>query len=256
MVKALSEELVAVITGGGKGIGKSIAQELAKTGAHIVICARNEDDLKKVCEDIRRSNGKCDYNVVDVTSKQDVEKFVESVIMKYGRIDVLVNNAGFANGKKYIESVTDDEYENYFETNVHSVFYFLRKVIPEMKSQNSGLIINVSSQSGLHASPIMPIYSANKFAIEAFTEAVAKEFEESGCNAKCIAICPSGVNTEMRVKLFGLEDAKLQQSPDVVGKVVSDIVLTKIDVPNGANVHIRNGSVAKIDDVLYDWRSK
>jgi 3-oxoacyl-[acyl-carrier protein] reductase len=185
---------------------------------------------------------------VDVTKERDVKKFIDSVVKANGRIDVLVNNAGAAHPKKPVEAISVKDYEQCMHTNVDSVFYFLQAVVPLMKKQGSGIIINISSGAGRKGHPGMSVYSASKFAVQGFTEAVAKELENTG--VKCIALCPGGVNTQMRAALFGKEDAAKQQSPHAVAKILRDILLGKINVPNGADVHVRDGSITAINDNL------
>ncbi len=239
------EQKIAIITGGSTGIGKSIAEVLAKEGAQVIICARNEDNLKGVCKAIISDNGKCEYYVVDVKEKKQIEKFLDDIITTYGRIDILVNSAGWTNKTKYIEDVTDEEYENIFKTNVDSIFYFVREILPVMKKQDSGIIINMSSGAGKKSNPILPIYSASKFALQGLTAAIGKEVKELNTNVSCVSICPAGVNTRMRDELFN--DAESQQSPEVIANIVRDILTGKLNVPNGGSVSVKNGEITSID---------
>lgn len=242
------KDKVVIITGGGRGLGKSFAENLAREGAKIVICSRSEDELSNTCEGISKAGGKCDYSIVDVTNASQVERFVDSVLSSYGRIDILINNSGYVTQRDSIENITDEEYVKYFHTNVDSVFYFLRKVIPIMKKYDDGFIINISSSAGKRANSLFPVYSATKFAVQAFTESVGKDL--AGTNVRCIAVCPGGVNTAMRAKIFGDEDAKRQQSPEVIAGIVKDILIGKVIVPNGGDIEIRDGKVVAISDTL------
>ena len=242
------KDKVIIVTGAGRGIGKSLAEVLSHEGAKIFICSRNKEELKKVKEKIINEGGKCEYFVIDVTKKNQVDQFIDNILAIHKRIDIIINNAGYVSKERLIEDISDIEYETYFRTNVTSIFYFLRKVIPIMKKQNSGIILNISSAAGKKGSPKLSVYSASKFAVQGFTESVAKELART--NISCIAVCPGGVNTQMRAKVYGKEDAEMQQNPYVVANILRDVLAGKIEVPNGADIHIRDGKVTVINDNL------
>ena len=222
-----------------------MAKVLAKENNKIIICSRNEKELDTVRGEVSKAGGMCEFYTADVTKKNDVEVFVDNIMNSHGRVDVLINNAGWSNEKKLVENISDEEYEKSFRTNVDSVFYFLRKVVPLMKRKNEGMIINISSGAGKGGHPGLSVYSASKFAVHGFTQSVARELE--GTNVRCIAICPGGMNTEMRAKIFGKEDAEKQQSPESVAEIVRDVILGVIQVPNGGDVQIRDGKVVGIN---------
>ncbi|MBI4009975.1 MAG: SDR family oxidoreductase [Candidatus Aenigmarchaeota archaeon] len=239
---------VAVITGGGKGFGKELSKAIAEEGSYVIICSRNRDDLKNVCNEIISNGGKCDYFVLDVTDKKQVEKFVDKVITKYKKIDILINNAGYVNQLEGIEKISDKEFDNCFKANVYSIFHLLKKVVPIMRKQSNSMIINISSMAGKRGVPNLAAYSASKFAVLGLTQSVAKELKDSGIF--CIAVCPGGMSTEMRTKAFGWEDAKKQQSPQYVANVVKDVLMGKIKVPHGGDIVIRNGKITAINAPL------
>lgn len=241
---------VVVITGASQGLGAAFAETLAAEGAKVVICARGKSRLDSVCKSIEKKGGSCSSYVVDVTSSREVNGFVNKVIKEYGRIDVLVNNAGAVHKFSNIEKITDDEYALCMRTNVDSVFNFLKAVVPLMKRQKSGVIVNVSSGAGKRAHANLSVYAASKFAVEAFTQAVARELEGSGSSVGCIALCPSGINTGMRAAVFGKEDAAKQQSPESVAAVLRDVLSGKLRVPNGGDVFIREGKATEVKDNL------
>ena len=236
---------IAVITGGGKGLGKELAKLFSAEGSTVVICSRSANDLKNVCNEIVGAGGKCEYFVVDVTSKQQVDKFIDKVLSSHGRIDVLVNNAGYATKWKGIEQNTEEEFETCFRTNVYSIFYFLKKIVPIMRGQNSGAIVNISSMAGKRGIPNLAAYCASKFAVVGLTQSVAKELKDT--DALCISVCPGGMSTEMRAKIFGVEDAEKQQSPQYVANVIKDVLLGRIKVPNGGDIIIRYGEITAIN---------
>jgi len=236
---------IAVITGGSKGLGKELAKFFSAEGSTVVICSRSANDLKSVCNEIVGAGGKCEYFVVDVTNKKRVDKLIDKVLSSHGRVDVLVNNAGYATKWKGIEKNTEGEFETCFRTNVYSIFYFLKKIVPIMRRQNSGSIINISSMAGKRGIPNLAAYCASKFAVVGLTQSVAKELKDT--DVLCISVCPGGMSTEMRSKIFGLEDAKKQQSPQYVANVIKDVLLGKIKVPNGGDIIIRHGKIMAIN---------
>jgi len=242
------ENSVVVITGASGGIGAAFAEAIAAAGANVVLCSRNEAALSSECAEIKKGKRACSFSVVDVTKKAQVKSFIDKVIKDHGRLDCLINNAGAIHPKKPIESLSEEEYQACMATNTDGVFYFLQAVVPVMKKQNQGIIINISSGAGKKGYPGLSAYSASKFAVQGLTESVAKELESTP--VRCIAICPGGVNTPMRAAVFGQEDAARQQSAVAVAEIVRDIILGKVKVPNGADVQIRNGTVTAVNDNL------
>ena len=241
---------VVVITGASRGLGAAFAESLAAEGAKVVICARDKAGLASVCKSIEKKGCACSSYIVDVTSSKEVNSFVSKVIKAHGRIDVLVNNAGAVHKFSPVEKISEEEYARCMRTNVDSVFHFLKAAIQHMKKRNSGVVVNVSSGAGKRAHANLSVYAASKFAVEAFTQAVARELEQEGSAVGCIALCPSGINTGMRAAVFGKEDVGKQQSPDSVAAVLRDVLLGKVKVPNGGDVFIREGKVTEVRDNL------
>lgn len=251
VVKPVSlKDSVVVVTGASRGLGAALAETLAAEGAKVVICARDKAALSAVCRKISGKGGGCYDSVVDVTDPSAVSAFVVDVVKKFGRIDVLINNAGSVHKFNDIEKISNAEYEACMRTNVDSVFHFLKAVVPVMKKQGSGTIVNVSSSAGKRAHAGLSVYAASKFAVEALTQATARELEREGSAVSCFALCPSGINTGMRAAVFGKEDAGKQQSPESVALVLRDVLLGKVKVPNGGDVIIRQGSVTEVKDNL------
>jgi len=236
---------VVVITGGGKGLGKELSKVLAEEGSKVVICSRNKDELSKICREIANKNGFCEYFVTDITEKSQVDRFINDIITKHKKIDVLINNAGYVHNWEAVEDITEDELESSFKTNVYSIFYFLKRVKPIMKKQNEGAIINISSMAGKRGVPNLSAYSASKFAVIGLTQAVAKELKDTG--VYCISVCPGGMNTGMREKVFGAVDAQKQQDPKFVANVIKDVLYGRIKVPHGGDIVIRHGKVDSIN---------
>ncbi len=237
---------IAIITGAGKGLGEDTARVLAAEGAKVIVCSRNKNDLIKVCHDISSKGGYCEYSVVDVTSESKVNKFIDQIIKRHKKIDIIINNAGYVNKWEPIEKNTPEDFDACFKTNLYSIFYFMKKALPIMKKQKEGAIINISSFAGKRGVPNIAAYSASKFAVIGLTQSVAKESKES--NIYCISVCPGGMDTQMRVKLLGNEDAHKQQSPEFVAGVIRDILVGKTKVPNGGDIVIRHGEITSINE--------
>ena len=140
-----SNNKIAIVTGGGKGIGKAIAETLGENGFHVIIAGRGKKELAETCAGIQNGGGICEWTLLDVTKDETVKKFISKVNASQKHIDVLINNAGWCPMRKPIEEFSNKELTQTFETNVYSIFYFLRAVLPIMKKQKSGTIINISS---------------------------------------------------------------------------------------------------------------
>lgn len=234
---------IVIITGGSRGLGETLAYSLAKERATIIICALEKEGLKRVCNTVTNQGGVCDYAHVDITKKTEVKKFISGVLKKYKKIDILINNAGWAGNLKSIEDTTDTEYEKSIATNLTGLFYFLRATLPGMKKQRKGTIITVTSTAGTSAHPLAPIYSAAKFAARGLMQATAKSIIDSGAPIKTIIIAPAGINTQMRAGLFGKKDAAKQQSPEAVAGIIKDILIKKILATHGEEFEIKNGKI-------------
>ncbi len=235
---------VAIVTGASRGLGAAIAEAFSAEGASVAICSSSKESLEAECKKLGSS---CFSELVDVRNEADVRRFVKNVIKRFGRIDILVNNAGVINKKMPLEEVSSDDYKSSMNVNVDSVFFFMKEVIPFMKKANKGIIVNISSGAGKRAHPGLAVYSASKFAVQGFTEAAAKELEQT--SIKCIAILPGGINTVMRSSVFGEEDAKKQQSPQVVASIIRDIINGKPEVKTGSSVHVRQGKIIEISEL-------
>jgi NAD(P)-dependent dehydrogenase (short-subunit alcohol dehydrogenase family) len=177
----------AIVTGGGTGIGKAIALELASAGADIAICSRNVQNIEKVRDEIIALGRDSIAISMDVRVKEDVANMVQQVIDEFGRIDILVNNAGI-NRPRPVLDLTEDIWNLIFETNLKGLFYCTQAVAKYMVKQRYGKIINISSTAALGANePGQAAYAASKSGVNAFTKACAREFGPYGINVNAIA---------------------------------------------------------------------
>lgn len=202
----------AIVTGAGKGIGRAIALGLAESGADVALAARTESDLSEVATEIRGLGRRAIALPTDVSDSTQVDALVESTIEEFGKIDVLVNNAGINLRLPLVplpESVpdwilvsrtpdtpiTDAEWDRLMATNLNGVMYGCRAVAPHMLKRGGGKIINVSSIQGKRAVPYYLAYNVSKAAVDMFTRVLALEWAEHGIQVN--AICPGAYETEM-----------------------------------------------------------
>ena len=186
---------IAIITGGGSGIGLAIAEKFVQHNLFTIIIGRDEVKLSKAKKQLGEL---CDTCVFDLNNLSLLPDLVQNIIEKYGRIDVLVNNAGI-NMKKDFTEVTDEDFQKIIQTNVTAVFAMSREVVKCMLEKNiRGSIINISSMASQYGIPKVIAYTASKSAIEGMTRAMASELSPKGIRINCIA--PGFIATDMSAK--------------------------------------------------------
>ncbi len=165
------KEKVAVVTGGTKGIGRAIAEALAREGVNVCVGARSLDEVKQTVRELESIEGVSATGAAcDVRVSEECDALIAHAVEELGGVDVLVNNAGVGLFKT-VEETTPEEFRDVLETNLFGVFYCCRAVLPEMKRRGGGYIINVSSLAGANPHPRMAAYNASKFALNGFSEA-------------------------------------------------------------------------------------
>jgi 3-oxoacyl-[acyl-carrier protein] reductase len=188
------ENKVVVVTGGGTGIGKAIAMEFAVEGAFVVIAELNSKTMQACIDDIRAKGGKVKGYQVDVAKRAEVLSFVDSITQETGRIDVLVNNAGITRHGKFLD-IDDSNWDDVLAVDLKGVFYCAQAVSPHMVKAGSGKIVNISSISGMGASPHAAggspggniTYAAAKAGVVQLTKTLARELGSHGINVNCVA---------------------------------------------------------------------
>ncbi|MFY0760895.1 SDR family oxidoreductase [Metabacillus dongyingensis] len=196
------QDKVVIITGASSGIGEAAAKELASKGAKLVLAARREDRLHKLQEEIERNGGKAIYKVTDVTSHDQMEELAEYALKEFGKIDVMVNNAGLMPLSPLHEKKIK-EWDTMIDVNIKGVLYGIGAVLPSMRERKEGHIINVSSVAGHLIGPAGSVYSATKFAVRAITEGLRKE--EYANNIRTTIISPGAIATELPETISGSE---------------------------------------------------
>ena len=197
---------VALVTGGGTGIGKAIAVKLAKNGAKVVVASRNKDHIDRTAAECDHKGLKCIALPMDVRMKEDLERAVAELVSKWGAIHILVNNAGIS-GLNLIEDADDNKWYDIVDTNLNGMYLVTKTVLKHMPNQAGGRIINISSVLGKFGVPGYTAYCTTKHGVIGFTRALALEVVNRGITVN--AICPGWVDTEMAA--LGInETAKLQ----------------------------------------------
>ncbi len=221
----------ALVTGGGRGIGRAVCLELAKAGANVIIAARHESEIRETEKMVKQVGGKAMAVQADIRNEEDVRNLVSKTMEKFGRLDILVNNAGVAY-RKPVEETSVEEYEKIMDTNVKGLFLCTKHAIPHISKSNDGKIINISSEAGQHGISELSVYSASKFAVSGFTEALASEL--SG-RAKVYCLCPGAVDTEMYRSMFS---DRPMLKPEHVAKKVLEISLPASNMVSGSVIEV------------------
>ena len=203
---------VIVITGGAGGIGSAQAKLLARNGAEIWILDLVQEKIDQLVEELKRQGGKAHGAVADVTSEEEWKTIVERIVSESGRLDVVVNNAGI-NIRKPIEEMVKDEWMKMMEVNTASVFLATKYVLPVMRKQGGGAIINTSSIWGLRGASCEVTYSCTKAALIGLTKALAKEEGPSGITVNCVA--PGVIDTDMMASFTAEDKAALAEETPV-----------------------------------------
>jgi len=185
---------VALVTGASKGLGKAVAKELTREGAHVSICARGQQDLDKAAAELRQHGARVFATQADVTKIDDVHPTIDETIKQLGRIDVLVNNAGEAWIGHTVDT-TDEEWLYCLDVNLLSAVRFTRGVVPHMRKQGGGRIINMSTVSGRTPAPILPDYNSAKAAMLAFSKTMS--FELAPYNILVNSVCPAFIHSPL-----------------------------------------------------------
>jgi len=205
------KDKVAIITGAARGIGKEIALKLAGEGAKIVICDINQDELKNAQEDIAKLGVEVMTAVVDVSSFQQVMEFINNVLDKFERIDILINNAGITRDKLLLR-MEEKDWDSVLDINLKGAFNMIRAISKPMLKQKGGIIVNMASIIGLMGNPGQANYAASKAGLIALTKTVAKELGSKGVRANAIA--PGYIKTQMTDELNdSVKEAMLKMIP-------------------------------------------
>ena len=207
---------VAIITGSSRGIGREIAKTLARKGINVVAnYNKSEEAAKDLKQELEEEGIKIDIIKADVSKREDAKKLVEFTLNKYGKVDILINNAGISEYKLFTDE-TDEDWNKIINTNLYSAFAMSQEVIPNMVHNKSGCIINMSSAWGVVGGSLEVIYSVSKAGLDGLTKALAKELGPS--NIRVNSIAPGMIYTKMNEK-FSKEELKEIEEEIPLGKI-------------------------------------
>ena len=177
---------VSIVTGGSRGLGRAIAGTLARAGSTVVVCSRNLDAVRETAEQITSEGGSARAYQVDVKDKDSVSELIQSVLDEFGRIDVLVNNAGIT-ADNLLLRLQESDWDEVMDTNLKGTFTCTKAVARTMVKQHSGKIINITSVVGMIGNPGQANYCASKAGIIGFTKSVARELSSRSITVNCVA---------------------------------------------------------------------
>lgn len=204
------EDKVVLVTGASQGLGKALALACADEGTKVVVNSRSEDSIRPIAEEVEQKGAEVLAVAADVSNAGEVEKLVSAAVERFGRIDVLVNNAGVLGPRVPIEDFPKDEWRKVIDANLTGPYLVSKAAIPHMPE--GGSIINVVSGVSVEGRAEWGAYSVSKFGIEGLTQILAAELEERGVRAN--AVDPGGMRTDMRAAAYPEEDPSTKITPE------------------------------------------
>lgn len=212
----------AIITGGGRGLGKAVALILANEGVNVGITGRNEENLKMTVDEIQKLGVKAAYAVFSIDNEIHVKAGIESLADQLGGIDILINNAGIGDFGS-IEEMSSEVWEQVIKTNLFGVYYAAKAVYPFLKEKGEGDIINVASTAGLKGGPNMSAYAASKAAVVSLSQSMMAEWRKQ--NIRVVTLTPSTIASDMSID-GGLTDGNPDKvlQPEDFAEWVRDIL--------------------------------
>ena len=219
------ENKVAVITGAASGFGAGTARLFAAEGAAVVVADISDETGESIVDSINTSGGKAVYAHADVTSRHDTRNMIDAAEKLGGRLDILINNAGYSHSNKEFSTVTDQEFDRVYDVNVKAVFIAIQEALPLFRRNGGGCIINTSSTAALRPRPGLAVYCSSKGAVSNLTKALAVELAPD--KVRVNAICPVIGETGMLETFMGVPD-----TPENRKKFEATIPLGRFSTPN------------------------
>lgn len=241
------DDKIAIITGGNSGLGFATAKKFCDNGITTYIIGRNREKTTKACEAL----GSLSRPVIfDLNVIEQIPKLISDIVAEAGQIDILVNNAGI-NMKKDFCEVTDTEFNQILHTNVLSVFAISREVVKQMKTKNSGNIINISSMAAQYGIPKVIAYTASKTAVEGMTRSMAVDLSQFGIRVNCVA--PGFIRTNMSAKALDSDPKRKEKvlsrtpmgtlgEPEDVANAIFHLISDQAKYTNGVVLPVDGGN--------------
>ncbi len=231
---------VAIVTGGSRGIGREIALALAGEGASVVLAARSVDALNEAAELVRRAGGQAETVVTELAEEESIRNLVRRTQERFGRLDMLINNAGITHSAKFDQTRTED-LDRCWAINARAPFILCREALPLLRRAEAAFIVNIASVVGVKGYPLQSAYTASKHALRGMTMSLAEELR--GTNIRVHVVCPGAVNTGMVGDVR--PDIKTSDliGPDEVAELVLYLV-TRTGKAVVDELHIRRAAAA------------
>ena len=226
-----------VITGAGRGIGAALARAFSRDGARVFLCARSDDEVRAVAEEILAAGGRAGWTTVDVGEPDGARALALMAASELGRVDVLVNNAGVLGPKAPLLEVTPGNWSDVLRINATGPFLVARALLPTMLQQRSGVIMNVTSGVGRKGRATWGPYSVSKFAVEGLTQVLAEEVGPEGLAV--VAVNPGATRTGMRAAAYPDEDPMTLPSAEQIAEAFLRIAAMEPAEINGKSIDAR-----------------
>jgi NAD(P)-dependent dehydrogenase (short-subunit alcohol dehydrogenase family) len=214
---------VTLITGAGRGIGRAAAERFALAGARLVLCSRTRKELEQTAAAIRRNGGQVIYRVADITSLQDVRSVIRVAIRTYGRLDLVINNAGILGPRLPIASYPPRAWEHALRINLTGTFYVSRESVRVMVPQRRGCVIMITSSVGRKGRAGWGAYAVSKFGVEGLAQVMADELRSA--NICVVTFNPGGTRTRMRAEAYPDEDPRTLPHPSVPAEALLQVAM-------------------------------
>ena len=223
---------VAIITGASAGIGQASARALMREGAKLVLTARRKERLEELVAEAKKLGSEAIFVIGDAREEDTARQTVERAVKTFGRIDILINNAGVGNYKNLVDTSAED-YDQMMDANMRSTFLFSRHVVPVMIKQREGLVLMISSMAGVYGFAGEAVYCSTKFAQVGFAQGLDKELRQHGI--KVGTINPGGVKTEFAIGK-GRTEKSVKESSMLEAEDVAQAVLFACTQPAGSRI--------------------
>lgn len=208
MTEPRLKEKVAIVTGGAAGIGEAISHKFAFEGASVVVCGLPDDPVKEVVDAINERGGKAIGFSGDISDEQEAEKCVRAAIDEFGKLDIIINNAGFIDGMEETQNFPTEAFDRMFKWNVRSAFLMTKYALPHLQ-KTKGNIVSAGSEAGFNGIANFTPYGATKAALHSFMKGVAVEQAKYGVRANCV--CPGPIDTAWTHSSMGPMDKKTEK---------------------------------------------
>ena len=222
-------KLTIVITGVTKGLGKALAEKYIQDGHYVIGCGRDAESIKSLSKNYE---GEADFQVVDISRYDQVQKWSALVLEKYRPPEYLINNAAIINKNAFVWEVPQEEFSSLIDVNIKGTYHTIKVFVPSMIKSKNGIVVNFSSGWGRSTSPEVGPYCSSKWAIEGLSKSLAQELPEG---LACVALSPGMIDTNMLRSCWG-ENASLYDKPEVWAERVAPYILDINLKDNGASL--------------------